>query len=226
MLMNEETKITLSEKELQLVCDTEWILTKHIIIEKVYRLFGKLAESMQSVIRENGERLPAEVCASTAKISKGENYRQLPYVMLDYPRHFNKVDVLAIRTLFWWGSFFSINLHLSGSFKTNVEKDLIAGFPFFQENDYWICVNEDPWQHHFEKDNYLLLKHCKPEDLTTIINSRSFIKIAKKIPLTRWTGAAVFIENTFLEMTKLIELNYPTDGKGLSPGTPITGSDL
>jgi hypothetical protein len=40
-LMETATKIALSEKELQLVCDTDWILTKHSIIQKVYALFGE-----------------------------------------------------------------------------------------------------------------------------------------------------------------------------------------
>jgi hypothetical protein len=115
--MSEDAKIALSEKELELVCSTDWILTKHSVIEKVYRLFGSLALSMQGFVEENKTILPAIVSASNPKISRGENYLKFPYVMLDYPRHFTKEDSLAIRTLFWWGNFFSINLHLSGSSK-------------------------------------------------------------------------------------------------------------
>jgi hypothetical protein len=36
--MTEKTKINLSAKELELVCNKEWILTKQVIIEKVYEL--------------------------------------------------------------------------------------------------------------------------------------------------------------------------------------------
>ena len=55
------------------------------------------------------------IVQSTPKIAKGENYLQLPYVLLDYPRCFDKENIFAIRTMFWWGNFFSITLHLSGS---------------------------------------------------------------------------------------------------------------
>ena len=48
--MIEKTKIALSSKELELVCNKEWILTKQIIIEKVYQLFGALASSMEQEV--------------------------------------------------------------------------------------------------------------------------------------------------------------------------------
>ena len=50
--MSEDAKIALSEKELELVCSTDWILTKHSVIEKVYQLFGSLALSMQGFVEE------------------------------------------------------------------------------------------------------------------------------------------------------------------------------
>ena len=52
---------------------------------------------------------------ASAKISKGENMG-LPWVMLDYPRLFGQEDVLAIRTMFWWGHCFSVTLHLKGRY--------------------------------------------------------------------------------------------------------------
>ena len=54
------------------------------------------------------------------KISKGENYRGLPYVMLDYPRLFGREEVLAIRTFFWWGHGFSVTLHLKGGYRERI----------------------------------------------------------------------------------------------------------
>ena len=43
-------KIQLSAEEMQLVCNREWILTKHRIIEKVYQLFGSLSAKMQTYL--------------------------------------------------------------------------------------------------------------------------------------------------------------------------------
>jgi len=127
--MIDKTKITLSAKELELVCSTDWILTKHIIIEKVINLFSAMLISMQQKTGEQKSNLPVEVFIKDPKISRGENYRQLPYVMLDYPRYFEKQDTLAIRTFFWWGNFFSINLQLSGNIKNSVVNKWGNSFP-------------------------------------------------------------------------------------------------
>ena len=224
--MNGETKIALSEKELEMVCDTDWILTKHVIIEKVYQLFGEAASSMQLLVQEKKEQLPPLIVKTTPKISKGENYRQLPYVMLDYPRHFTKDETLAIRTLFWWGNFFSVNLHLSGLSKVNAQAGLLREFTRMQDQHYWICIHEDPWQHHFDEDNYISLEQYSAGDFQSVLQSSTFVKIAKKLPLSQWDHAKTFINATFSEMTTMLEINYQDDERGPSPGTPITGFGL
>ena len=75
----------------------------------------KLRELVQENVNR-GFNLPEEVLIQSPKISRGENYNGLPYVMLDYPRCFGKEDVFAMRTMFWWGNFFSITWHLKGKY--------------------------------------------------------------------------------------------------------------
>ena len=224
--MDEKAKLTLSAKELELVCNKEWILTKHIIIEKVYQLFGTLALSMQQHIGQNAAMLPVEAVEGNPKISRGENYKSLPYVMLDYPRHFTSGSVLAIRTLFWWGNFFSINLHLSGPCKEKAMPALKASFAVLQQQGYWLCIHADPWQHHFEEDNYVPLENYTAVDFATTLQRQPFIKIAKRVSLQQWDTAAEFLEHYFNEMIKLLKINFQGDEKDPSPGIPITGFDL
>ena len=203
--MIDKTKITLSAKELELVCNTDWILTKHIIIEKVINLFSAMLISMQQKTGEQKSNLPVEVFIKDPKISRGENYQQLPYVMLDYPRYFEKQDTLAIRTFFWWGNFFSINMQLSGNIKNSVINNLTTNFLQLQQNDYWICVNNNPWQHYFEEDNYLPLQKITMEQFSVILNRELFIKIGKKISIEHWETVAPFIDNTFEEMILMLK---------------------
>ena len=86
--MNDAIKLSLSADELELVCNKDWILQKKIVIDKVYFLMGELSQKMQQHIAYNKSMLPSIVAESSPKISRGENYRGLPYVMLDYPRYF------------------------------------------------------------------------------------------------------------------------------------------
>ena len=120
--MNTETKIHLSKLEMELVQNREWILTKHAIINKVYQLFGELLATYKEISRQQTQSIIDFYKHLGGKISKGENYQGLPYVILDYPASFRKENIFAIRTFFWWGNFFSISLHLSGK-KILAEKD-------------------------------------------------------------------------------------------------------
>ncbi len=198
-------KINLSDKELELVCNSDWIFTKHTIIGKVYHLFGNASQYMQHAAGQAKANLPALIFQHQPKIYKGENYRLLPYVMLDYPRYFLKEEALAIRTLFWWGNFFSVTLHVSGNIKTAMENDIIKAFSWLQAHDYWICVNDDQWEHHFKNDNYTLLENLSQQEFVTIVRSKNFMKLAKKIPLQQWDAAAIFIEKSFEEMLMLVQ---------------------
>jgi hypothetical protein len=201
--MVEKVKITLSDKERELVSNTDWILTKKSIIQKVYAMFGELLEPMQQIIRNEKEQLPSEV-SSNPKIAKGENYQDLPYVMLDYPRCFDKENTLAIRTFFWWGNFFSVSLQLSGKHKINAAPVLLNNFSMLSDSGYAICVSADPWQHHFEEDNYVAIKNYTRNDFNEILFTKNFIKIAKSIPVQQWNDVPLFVEQSFAELIKML----------------------
>lgn len=200
-------KIALSDKELELVCNTDWILTKHNIIQKIYQLFGEVQPRLESLLMANKHNLPAEVFVQGAKISKGENYQQLPYVMLDYPRFFGKEDMLAIRTFFWWGNFFSVSVLLSGSFLLTAIPLLNAAFNSLQQKEYWVCVSDSPWHHHFEEDNFSQINTLTREAFAALLLQNNFVKIGRKIPLHQWHDAPAFMVETFEEMAALLKLN-------------------
>lgn len=201
--MIENAKITLSDKELNLVCNTEWIFTKHAIIEKIYLLLGNAAANMQEAVKNSS--LNTDIKQTTPKISKGENYRLLPYVMLDYPRLFHKENTMAIRTFFWWGNSISIHLLVSGEYKTIVAKKLTNNLTSLQNEEFAICVADTPWEHHFEPDNYLLLKDIPTNDFSNILHRNAFLKLGKKISLTQLGEADFFIDKTFRKMMSLLD---------------------
>src|SRR6476620_3961243 len=118
------TKVRLSAEEAALIMNADIILTKNRILEKVKGLLLLIQEEKQRYL-STGSLLPDLVQIIHPKISKGENYNGLPYLVLDHPRYFDKEDMYAIRTMFWWGNFFSTTLLLSGEFKTLLEQRFI-----------------------------------------------------------------------------------------------------
>lgn len=202
--MNPAPKLMLSDEELQLVTNPGWILTKRLVIEKVCNLFGELAEQMRVTIEQEKNWLPPAVITSSPKISKGENYLQLPYVMLDYPRCFNGDDIFAIRTMFWWGNFFSITLQLSGTYKEAFQNNLLKN-GLTGRQDVFICIHESQWQHHFEADNYMAVQQVDAHQLQQVIRGKTFVKLAVKFSLQQWKDAPALLHNGFGEMISLLK---------------------
>src|SRR5580765_673129 len=140
-----EAKIQFSSEELILAANADLILTKNRIIGKIRDLFAALAKEMEITLSQVS--LPQEIKQTTAKISRGENYRGLPYIVLDYPRLFTKENVCAIRTLFWWANYFSITLHLKGKYKEMFLEKIKKNRSVVAESDFFINITANEWQH-------------------------------------------------------------------------------
>ncbi len=184
--------VKLSERELMLVTDVDIILTKNNIITKVYQLFGELSNFY---ITAGNNFLEDEVKLISAKISKGENYEGLPWVMLDYPRYFKGDNCFSIRTFFWWGNFFSISLYVKGKFKQQLP---IKNWPSIL-NNWYVCCNQNEWQHHFREDNYQLLNNYSIEKIQEL----SFYKFSKKIAISEWNSVESFMQKNYLHLLQI-----------------------
>lgn len=195
-------KIQLSEDELQLVSNANFILTKNRIIQKVYGLFGALASDYRNRPFNN---VPSQVTGIAPKISRGEQYGGLPYVMLDYPRYFTKEDIFAIRTMFWWGNHFSITLHLKGSFKSQLEDKIIEGDRFPDREKWHVQLSGDEWQHHPTADSHRLLASFRSkEEAKADIKKSGFLKISYYIPIQEWSNAEKELQEKFDSLNKVV----------------------
>lgn len=202
--MNNDPKLMLSDEEQQLVNNTHWILTKRVILDKVGQLLGELSEQQKGIIENEKNWLPPEVCMSSAKISKGENYLQLPYLILDNPRCFDGTNIFAGRTMFWWGNFFSVTLHLSGTYKTLYQEGICERL-LGEKQDIFICINENQWQHHFQGDNYISIKQLSHADLQGLIYEKQFLKLAIKFPLQQWDTIPVLLQEGFRKIITMLK---------------------
>lgn len=198
------TKIQLSEEEMQLVNNPAWILTKHRIIEKVYQLFGSLSAQMQAYLQQQKHTLPQQVLQLPPKISKGEQYKAMPYVVLDYPRLFSKEDVFAVRCFFWWGNYFSITLHLKGKFHQQWYKKIAAAVAEKKLADFYFSYGGDEFSFDLLADNY---------SFTGEINNyagdaaaqQPFLKISYKISFAQWELAEQRLMQAFVQFMRLAE---------------------
>lgn len=193
-----QTKIMLSPKELELVANADWILTKNAIIGKIYDLFGGLSETYRLMME--GSQIPEEdIGARSPKISKGEQYEELPWVMLDYPRNFMDEDALGIRCFFWWGNFCSITLQLSGKYQHKYAPS-VQQYLHRHPGNWFIGIGNDPWKHHFRKDNYVPVREWEGD-----IRVVPFLKIGRKISLHEWDRLEDFFTEGYSEMINMLK---------------------
>lgn len=212
--MEGKTKIQLSPLEKDLIQDKEWILTKRAVIEKVSSLFGQVQISYRKLLLENSD-LPSILSRGrieAGKLSRGENYQGLPYLVLDYPAVFSRENIFAIRTFFWWGNFISLTLHLSGDSLLQ-HRALPQGIALLQEKSFFVAIHEDPWKHDFSAENYR--SASDPLALETLGRSRSFVKISKKIGLDQWESAEGFLEESFRDILDYVRISFPGGETGL-----------
>lgn len=195
--MHESSKVSLSAFEQQLVNDGSWILTKNRIIEKVYLLFGNLSEHYKRVPLL--QQLPAETLLASPKIAKGENYEGLPYVMLDYPRCFGKEDVLAIRTFFWWGNFFSITLQLKGKYLEQYAGVIQQNIGKTAIEELWVNAGDEEWMHHFRNDNMMRIAEHQQS-----ISDKKLLKLAVQCKLEEWDNVEMKLATSFQQLLELL----------------------
>ncbi len=118
----------------------------------------------------------------SVKISKGENYKGLPYFILDYPRYFSRTDILALRTMVWWGNEASVTLHLQGRYLQENKSHLLNKLQQFKTAGAYICVNESPWEYTFHPENYVPMNTLSPEEFAEALEG-NFLKIASRSPI-------------------------------------------
>jgi hypothetical protein len=179
----EVPKIQLSSAEAELMLNAEIILTKNSVLQKIKGLLEELQEKQFAFIREQGLHTNDPFFISP-KISRGENYEGLPYIILDYPRASQEKNFFFTRSMFWWGHYFSLTLHLSGSYKSLFREKIHASYDLLGK--YHIAVNADQWIHHFKEDNYKAIGQLSADEFKKYYDRFEHVKIADKWPLDKW----------------------------------------
>lgn len=193
--------MTFSEKELRFLKDQEFLFTKARIISKVHELLSLTSKELKVVFKDADFSFPPKSTFKSTKISKGENYRGLPYLVLDYPAVFSNDSIFAFRTMFWWGNFFSATLHLQGKAFAFYGRNLIDRISTLSDENIYIGVGSSPWDYHYGKDNYQLLNEME----ITALENKEFIKLSKKLELEHWRKLPNFSTDFLRQMlTQLI----------------------
>ncbi|MGB3777144.1 MAG: hypothetical protein WA960_02210 [Tunicatimonas sp.] len=195
-----------TDPELRCLQDTRFLRTKATATQKVQQLLNQTLDELQQYLANHPRAFPAHVQTRAGKLARGENYRGFPYLVLDYPRQFSQDDVFALRTMFWWGHFYSITFQLGGASWVRYRPAVQRNLPQLSGKSVWLGVNDDPWQHHRQPDNYRPLDTLSAEEQQNQLEDANFLKLARFLPVDAWEllpqAASLFLG----EVINLIEL--------------------
>jgi len=182
ILIMEVSKIQLSPAEMELMQNADIILTKNRVLEKIKSLLETVQQNQIGYVQEH--KLKNEIFKVSPKISRGENYLGLPYLILDYPRQSTDNHFFFIRTMFWWGNFFSCTLHVANNSKQTFKEKIKQAR--WQLSHYYISINDDAWVHHLKELDYERIDQMTDEQFNQACESFGHIKIACRHALSQW----------------------------------------
>lgn len=198
-----DAKLHLSPEEMRLVTDPGVILTKNSVMAKVIEMFSALSGEYRVIWEEvdGGLGVGSEGYwgPTSPKISRGENYQGLPWVMLDYPRFFGREEVFAIRTLFWWGHVFSVTLHLKGRYRERFLPVVQGRWTELAAAGFHVGVSADEWRHEHVPDNYRVVSGAA--DLS---RESEFLKLSAAVELHRWEDAPAELLSMFKTLISVL----------------------
>lgn len=198
----QSAKIHLSPQQIKLVSNAELILTKNAILHQLKCILEDLHKSQHALLVTMS--LPKECTRLAGKISRGENYLGLPWLVLDNPRCFAKDNIYAIRSMVWWGNFFSTTLHLSGNWLQTYKTALVDNFDLLKAHHFLLNIGADEWLHDVSHEDYRSMETMSAKEFEAILQNAVFVKIACHTPIERINEAPEIWLNQFKLLLKAI----------------------
>lgn len=197
-------ELSFSEKELSYLRDSDFLLTKSEITNKVIYLLGEVRQALKNFLKESGFVFPAGTDLFNGKISKGEKYKGLPYVVLDFPKLMQKENIFALRTMFWWSREWSCTLHLQGEVLCHYQENLLSNLTGCKNKEIWFCVNAQPWEYDYTENNYHPVHQITPDKISSHLAKNHFVKVSRRLELNRYQELTSFVLDSLLIFLELL----------------------
>lgn len=166
----------------------------------VLDLLGHCADNLKKLAAEYSW-LPTEARLSLPKISRGENYKGSPWIVLDYPRVFEKESVFAFRTMAWFGHELHCTFHMSGRFLNDYRDNIIQNLHSLHDSSIMICHHQDAWLHHVSQDAFVPVNQISLEELKEM----KFIKPGAVIPFNEWQKIPEKVNTVFTQTSSMLK---------------------
>jgi len=179
----------LTEEELRLLQDATLMPAKFRIWEKIEHILLQLQQQLAATLDTEGNFLPGEIRNNPHKLSRGENYRQNPYRVLDYPKSMSGKDLFTFRTLVLWGDAIGFHLILSGKYR-EMFLPCIRQRATCLPGGWYLSAQQTPWIWEREAAHLYPCGELDTAQLAALLEKRSFVKFSRFLPLAQYDAIA------------------------------------
>lgn len=171
----------LTEKQLSFLIDKENYELKTQVDKSINALLYRFQEELSLNLSEGQFLLPGKLSKSLIKVNKGNNHKEFPFQVVDFPASLGQEDLFTFRSVVWYANFFSFSLILKGQPKENY----LSQIHRLTGKDYALTYGEKVWETDFSSETTLLLKDKSLDYLSNLIKASDTVKIFKSYNLNQ-----------------------------------------
>lgn len=166
--MEQKWANNLNNDELNLIQTTWYPKLKKNATDKIKAQLFELGEELKEIKSNEG-----------FKISLGENYLDLPYLVLDFPKIPGNNFSWVFRTLFWWGNYSAFEVIIS---KAIIQENEQEFWNLLLDSD-WVLVSDQMWSNDIQSGDFKLKKELYGLQLNTLPGA--YVKVMRVVPIKK-----------------------------------------
>jgi hypothetical protein len=196
----EETKLEFSEPGFRLLTAREPWDERRALVEQLSVWLGHALVDLKQRHNAAFTSLVPDA-ALNGKITRGDNHQGFPYLLLDYPNHFSKDDILAARNMIWFGNGFHCTLHVRGN---DLVSRVLNNLEKQTHENFFICTNVHEWIHDVNENDWISAAHLT-EATRNDIHQRGWIKLGRQLNLHQPDSWQNDLVETYKAWNKLLQ---------------------
>lgn len=163
--------------------DRQFFKTKARIVDKVRRLLAATHTALKEDVAAMALMTPPDFNPANCHMVKGEHLEDHPYQYLDFPKHFHDANACTFRTLFWWSHHVVFAWILEGGLIKPYKKNMVDRFHAIAGQGLELSLAPTLWEWKRGEGYTLPITHDRKAQIAAVLAERSFIKVARFIPL-------------------------------------------
>lgn len=187
----------LSKEEFALLADPEVLKRKHRVQLKIEQLLLQSGQNLQQAISTGWQ------ASKPPKLSRGENYQQQAYRVMDFPRMQEGESFFLFRSLVLWGHPIGFHLIVSGHFMERLAPAFLQHHQALPSHWYY-GQQEQPWIWEAEAPGLTSCATTETSVLRIAVQKRAFLKISSFLPLQQYQALPAMSLTRWQELSSVL----------------------